>query len=66
MVHMYVADFSHVLKKAKIQIEDDKLILTCDEIDRPTMVRYAFDNYYIGNHIYNKAGLPIAPFRTDK
>ncbi len=66
MVHMYVADERHILKKAKIQIEDDMLVLTCDEIDNPTIVRYAFDNYYIGNHIYNKAGLPIAPFRTDR
>lgn len=66
MVHMYIADERHVLKKAIIQIEDDKLILTCDEIENPTIVRYAFDNYYIGYHIYNKAGLPMAPFRTDR
>lgn len=65
-VYMYVADESHVLKKANIEIQGDKLILTSDEVEQPCLVRYAFDNYYMGRHIYNRGGLPMAPFRTDR
>jgi len=28
-------------------------------------VRYAWDNYPQGANLYNAAGLPAAPFRTD-
>lgn len=65
-VKMYVADERRVFKKAKIQIQNDMLILTSDEVEYPTIARYAFENCYLGTHIYNKAGLPIAPFRTDR
>ncbi len=64
-VKMYVADESHELKRAQIKIEDDMLILSCPAVPNPTVVHYAFDSYYLGYHIYNKAGLPLAPFRTD-
>ena len=65
-VLMYVADERRELKKANVSIEDEKIILTCDEISNPILVRYAFDNYYGGTHIYNSAGLPLQPFRTDR
>jgi sialate O-acetylesterase len=65
-VIMYVADERRELKRASIAIEDDKLILTCEGVQNPTLVRYAFDNYYGGTHIYNSAGLPLQPFRTDR
>ncbi len=64
-VKMYVADERHELKRAQIQIEGDTLALTCSAVPNPTIVRYGFDSYYHGYHIYNKAGLPLAPFRTD-
>jgi sialate O-acetylesterase len=28
-------------------------------------VRYAWDDYPLGCNLYNRAGLPAAPFRTD-
>ena len=65
-VNMYVADESHILKKAKIEIDGNKLILSSDEVKKPVLARYAFDNFYEGIHLYNKGGLPLAPFRTDK
>ena len=65
-VFMYIADESQVLKKATIEIQGEKLILTSEEVEHPCLVRYAFDNYYLGRHIYNKGGLPMAPFRTDR
>ena len=64
-VKMYMADERRELKRAKVKIENDGLILSCDEIKNPILVRYAFDYCYVGCHIYNKAGLPLAPFRTD-
>ncbi len=62
---MYLADENHELKKAKLTIENDKIIAECDEIENPSIVRYGFDYYYSGYHIYNKWGLPLAPFRSD-
>ena len=64
-VKMYVADESHELKRAQLQIEDDMLIVSCPVVPDPKVVHYAFDSYYLGCHIYNKAGLPLAPFRTE-
>ena len=65
-IKMFVADESKQLKKANVEIVNDGLVLTCDEVKNPTIVRYAFDFAYSGCHIFNKAGLPLAPFRTDK
>lgn len=65
-VHIFVADESKQLKKANVEIVKNGLVLTCDEVKNPTIVRYAFDFAYSGVHIFNKAGLPLAPFRTDK
>lgn len=64
-VKMYVSGKEHELKRAAAEIKDEMIILTCDEVKEPILVRYGFDNYYSGCHIYNKAGLPLAPFRTD-
>lgn len=65
-VKMYVADENKVLKRAKIIIEEDNsIILQNPEIRNPKYASFAFDNYYSGALIYNKAGLPIAPFRAE-
>ena len=63
-VFIYLCDESHVMKKADYFIKDGMLILSSPEVEKPTEVRYAFDNYYGGAHIYNCAGLPLAPFRA--
>lgn len=65
-VKMYLADNEKILKRADVEIKDNMLVLSADEIKNPSCVRYGFDYYYSGCHIYNKAGLPLAPFRTDK
>lgn len=50
---------------AKAEIEGDKIIVSSDEVANPVAVRYAWaDNPDIAN-LYNKAGLPASPFRTD-
>lgn len=65
LVKMYVSDQSHELKRARIEIDGTRLILHCEEVENPILVRYGFDFYYDGMHIYNDSGLPLAPFRTD-
>ncbi len=64
-VKMFVADESKKLKRAKIDIDGDTLVLYNDEVKEPILARYAFDSYYIGEFIMNDAGLPLGPFRTD-
>lgn len=41
-----------------------KVILHSDEVPHPEAVRYLFKAWAVGN-LYNIAGLPTAPFRTD-
>ncbi len=64
-VKMYIADASNKLKRAEIVIDGDTLVLSNPEVKEPVCARYAFNSYYIGEHILNSAGLPLAPFRTD-
>lgn len=50
---------------AKAAIEGEKVIVWNDEITSPLYVRYAWaDNPDV--NLYNKEGLPAAPFRTDQ
>lgn len=66
LVKMFVCDESHELKRADVEIDGTRLILHCPEVEKPIIARYGFDFYYDGMHIHNGAGLPLAPFRTDK
>ncbi len=49
---------------ATAKIDNDKLIVSHEDIKNPAYVRYAFSNTSVGN-LYNAAGLPASPFRTD-
>lgn len=49
---------------AKAYIDGDKLIVYSDNISTPVSVRYSWSNNPDVN-LYNKEGLPAAPFRTD-
>ncbi|OAQ40331.1 hypothetical protein A5893_05100 [Pedobacter psychrophilus] len=50
--------------KAKI-VSKNQLIIESDEVKKPVAVRYGFQDFFIGN-LYNSAGLPASPFRTDQ
>lgn len=50
--------------EAKVEIENDGIVFSNELIPDPIAVRYAFSNTAEGN-LYNKAGLPASPFRTD-
>ncbi|MCR3760882.1 sialate O-acetylesterase [Clostridium felsineum] len=51
--------------KASAYIEDDKVVVYNNDIKCPKAVRYGWRNYDEVN-LYNKAGLPAGPFRTDR
>jgi sialate O-acetylesterase len=49
---------------ADAKIEGDTVIVSSKEVSQPIAVRYAWSDNPTCN-LYNKAGLPAAPFRTD-
>ncbi len=65
-VEMMIAGEDRVLHRAYVSImEDNRLCVQSQMVPKPVLVRYGFGMYYFGKHIYNGAGLPLAPFRTD-
>lgn len=51
-------------KPADAKIEGDKIVVSCLDIAAPVAVRYAWQDLPDCN-LYNTAGLPASPFRTD-
>lgn len=51
-------------KSATARIDGDRVIVSSPEVPRPVAARYAWENYPTCN-LYNGAGLPASPFRTD-
>ncbi|MFA5251931.1 MAG: sialate O-acetylesterase [Phycisphaerae bacterium] len=50
---------------ANAKIQGDKIIVRNDSVPNPVAVRYAWADNPEGANLYNKAGLPASPFRTD-
>jgi sialate O-acetylesterase len=51
---------------ANAKIEDNSVIVWNYKIREPVFVRYAWADSPEGANLYNKEGLPAAPFRTDR
>jgi sialate O-acetylesterase len=51
--------------EATARIDGDSVVVSSPDVLKPVAVRYAWDNYPVGCNLYNTAGLPAAPFRTD-
>jgi sialate O-acetylesterase len=49
---------------AQAEIRGDQVVVWSPQIASPVAVRYAWANFPICN-LWNKAGLPASPFRTD-
>lgn len=60
-----IAGADGVFHPAKAQIKDQTVILTSPKVKNPVTVHYCFDDATIGN-LFNKEGLPVAPFRSDR
>jgi len=59
-----VAGADRVFHWAKAWIEDGKVVVCSDAVDRPVAVRYAWSDDPQAN-LFNAEGLPAAPFRSD-
>src|SRR5215208_5602611 len=51
---------------ANARIENGRVVVWSDEVKSPVAVRYAWGNNPLDANLYNTAGLPAAPFRTDQ
>ena len=51
---------------AEARIEGDRVIVWSPQVANPVTVRYAWSNNPSTASLYNREGLPAAPFRTDK
>jgi len=49
---------------ADAEIDGDTVVVRSDKVSKPVAVRYAWANNPVCN-LYNGAGLPASPFRTD-
>jgi sialate O-acetylesterase len=59
-----VAGTNNVFHPAQAKIVDDTVVVSGVEASRPLIVRYGWSNVPEGN-LFNRAGLPASPFRTD-
>jgi sialate O-acetylesterase len=52
---------------AKAKIEGDSVVVWSDDVAKPAAVRYGWSEWAepADYNLYNKAGLPASPFRTD-
>jgi sialate O-acetylesterase len=53
-----------VFHRAQAEIHGETVVVTSKEVREPVAVRYGWANVPEGN-LFNKAGLPASPFRTD-
>ena len=51
---------------AEAKIDGQSIVVSRSDVTVPQAVRYAWDNYPEGANLFNAAGLPAAPFRTDR
>lgn len=61
-----IAGPDHKFVDAAATIDGDSVLVTSPEVKEPQAVRYAWANDPEGCNLYNGAGLPAAPFRTDR
>jgi sialate O-acetylesterase len=60
-----IADASRVFYPAEAYIVGDKVIVHNAQVTRPVAVRFGWVDNPDQNNLFNRAGLPAAPFRTD-
>ena len=61
-----LAGADHRFVWANARVEGDHVVVWSDRVPDPVAVRYAWANSPVGATLYNRAGLPAAPFRTDR
>lgn len=62
-----IAGADSIFHPATVAIKNGQLHVQSDKVSAPIAVRYSFKNFMATNgFVYNTAGLPLLPFRTDK
>jgi sialate O-acetylesterase len=51
--------------QAQARIDGDTIVVSSDQVPSPMSVRYAWALHPKGCNLFNRAGLPASPFRTD-
>jgi sialate O-acetylesterase len=64
VIGFQVAGRDGIFRDAKAIVAGDSVVISSPEVRRPEQVRYAWRNFALAN-LYNGAGLPAEPFRTD-
>lgn len=66
VANLEIADASGVFKPAQGMIDGEgRLLVWNKQVRKPVAVRYCFNETAIGN-LFDAAGMPVAPFRSDK
>ena len=66
LTNFEIAGDDKVFYPATAKIRSKQVVLTATEVKKPVAARYAYINYPSGKgFLYNTAGLPVLPFRTD-
>ncbi|WP_379008933.1 sialate O-acetylesterase [Parapedobacter sp. GCM10030251] len=63
--HFLIAGKDRVFHKAQVKVRGNVLVFWNAGIKNPVAVRYGFDNTATAS-LFNKAGMPAIPFRTDR
>jgi sialate O-acetylesterase len=64
--HFEIAGEDQKFAPATAVIESDTVVVSSEQVENPVAVRYAFHNALSPEpNLYNSAGLPASPFRTD-
>lgn len=61
-----IAGENQVFHYAKAFIKDNKVILSCDEVENPIAVHFSWVGDATESNLFNKEGFPAVPFRTDE
>ena len=60
-----IAGADKVFHWAKAEIRDGKVVVWSDSVASPVAVHYGWADDNMEANLFNKEGLPAAPFRTD-
>jgi sialate O-acetylesterase len=60
-----IAGSDHKFVWAEARIEGDSVVVRSPEVPHPVAARYCWADNPVGCNLYNSAGLPAVPFRTD-
>ena len=53
-----------VFHPAQAKVQRNKVVVTSDSVPNPVAVRYAFENFVVGD-LFGMGGLPVSSFRSD-